>query len=335
MSEQVGLASVGLGWWGKELATAVGSIDGAEIVSCFARGEEGRKAFADAFGCRPAESLDDLLADPAVDGVLLATSHESHREMVERAAAAGKAIFIDKPLTTTVAEGLAAVEAAESAGVVLQVGHQRRRTAANRRIRQLIDEGRLGDIEGMEGRQSIPNGFSMAADAWRWDKDQSPLGSMTSLGIHKIDSMRYHAGPVRAVSCMTRPGRNHPIDESTVLILEFESGALGTLFTSFFVPLVSELSVYGQRAAAYASADGKRLHLQETGSMERTEIPLDPVDPVADQLAEFAACIRGEATPEVGGREGLEIVSILQAAVESAATGRRVDIADHRAVASR
>ena len=326
----VGLGSVGLGWWGKELARAVGSVDGAEVVSCFARGEAGRHAFAEAFDCRAAESLDELLADPEVDGVLLATSHESHRELVERAAAAGKAVFVDKPLTTTVSEGLAAVEAAESAGVVLQVGHQRRRNAANRRIHQLIEEGRIGDIEGMEGTHTIPNGFKMAADAWRWDTEQSPLGSMTSLGIHKIDSMRYHAGPVRAVSCMTRPGRDHPIDESTVMILEFESGALGTLFTSFFVPLVSELSIYGQRGTAYSTADGKRLQFQETGSVEREDITLEPVDPVADQMAEFAAAIRGEATPEVGGREGLEIVSILAAAVESAATGRAVDISAHR-----
>ncbi len=57
---------------------------------------------------------------------------------------------------------------------------------------------------------------------------------------------------------------------------------------------------------------------------------MDPVDPVADQIAEFAAAIRGETTPEIGGREGLEIVSILAAAVESAATGRAVDISEHR-----
>ena len=330
MTARVGLGSIGLGWWGKVLATAVGSVEDAEIVSCFARREEGRQMFAEEFGCRTAESLDEMLADPEIDGVLVATSHESHRELVERAAAAGKAVFVDKPLTTTVSEGLAAVEAAESAGVVLQVGHQRRRNAANRRINRLIAEGRIGDIEGMEGTHTIPNGFKMAADAWRWDAAQSPLGSMTSLGIHKIDSMRYHAGPVQAVSCMTRPGRDHPIDESTVLILEFESGALGTIFTSFFVPVASELSVYGQRAAAFSTADGKRLHLQETGSAEREEIALDPVDPVADQLAEFVSSIRGESTPEVDGREGLEIVSILEAAVESAATGRTVDIDEYR-----
>ncbi|HEY5650252.1 MAG TPA: Gfo/Idh/MocA family oxidoreductase [Acidimicrobiia bacterium] len=330
MTERVGLGSIGLGWWGKELATAVGSVEGADIVSCFARREEGRREFADKFDCRSAESLDELLADPEVDGVLVATSHESHRELVERAAAAGKAIFVDKPLTTTVSEGLAAVEAAEAAGVVLQVGHQRRRNAANRRIHQLIEEGRLGDIEGMEGTHTIPNGFTMAADAWRWDQEQSPLGAMTSLGIHKIDSMRYHAGPVRAISCMTRPGRDHPIDEATVLILEFEAGAVGTIFTSFFVPRVSQLSVYGQAAAAYSTDDGKRLHLQQTGSVEREEIALDPVDPVADQLAEFASAIRGDTTPEVGGREGLEIVAILESAVESAATGRAVEIAEHR-----
>lgn len=330
MTGQVGLASVGLGWWGKVLAETAGKTGEARIVSCFARRPEGREEFAAQVGCRTATSLDDLLADPEVEGLLVATANRSHREIIEQAAAAGKAVFVEKPLTTTVEDGAAAVAAAEAAGIVLQVGHQRRRNAANRRIKQLIEAGELGDLEALEANQSIPNGFKMPEQAWRWNAEESPLGAMTSLGIHKIDSMRYHAGPIKSVFCFTRAGRSVSIDEATVVAFEFESGAVGTLITSFFVPVLSTLTVFGQDASAFNEADGTKLFLQARGGAAREEIPLEAVNPAADQLVEFARSIRGEAKPEVDGRAGLEIVSIMAAALESATTRRAVDVAEHR-----
>jgi predicted dehydrogenase len=330
VGREVGFASIGLGWWGKVLAEATAKTGEARIVSCFARREEGRNAFAEQFGCRAAASLDELMADPEVEGVLIATSHGTHRELIEAAAAAGKAVFVDKPLTVSVTEGKAAIAAAETAGVVLQVGQQRRRKAANRRIRAMIDAGELGELEALETVQSIPNGFIMPEQAWRWNAEESPLGGMTSLGIHKIDTMRYLAGPIKSVFCFSRPGRGYSIDEATALAIEFESGAVGTLITSFFTPVISEVTVYGQDATAFNQADGTKLFVQKRGEFARQEIELTPVDPEVDQLIEFARAIRGEVTPEVGGREGLEIVAILEAAVESARTRRAVDIADFR-----
>lgn len=330
MTREVGLGSIGLGWWGKTLADAARATGEARIVSCFARGEEGREAFASQFGCRSASSLDELLSDPDVEGVLVATANLSHRGIIERAAAAGKAVFVEKPLTNTVDEGIAAVEAAEAAGVVLQVGHQRRRTAANRRIKAMLDAGELGDLEALEAVQSVPNGFRLPANAWRWDAEESPLGGMMSLGIHKLDSMRYHAGPVESVFCYTRSGREHPIDEVTALALRFESGVLGTLITSFFTARISELTVYGQDATAFNQADGTKLFVQRREDPAPSEVELEPIDATVDQMAEFVRAIRGETTPEVGGREGLEIVAIVEAAIESAASGRSVAIADHR-----
>jgi predicted dehydrogenase len=327
---EVGLASIGLGWWGKVLAEAVGKTGEASVVSCFARGEEGRLAFAEQFGCGAASSIDEVLSDPAVDGVIIATSHLSHRDLIEQAASAGKAVFVDKPLTTTTEDAKAAIAAVEKAGVVLQVGHQRRRTAANRRIHQMLESGEIGDIQAMEANQSVPNGFTWPADAWRRNAEEAPLGGMTSLGIHKIDSMQYHAGPIKSVFCYTRPGRKVSVDESTVVALEFESGALGTLITSFFTPVISELAVFGTEAAAYNEADGARLFVQQRGEMNREEVELTPVDPVVDQLVEFARSIRGETAPETGGRVALEVVATLEAAVESSRTGRSVDLSDYR-----
>lgn len=334
MSDSVRLASIGLGWWGEVLATKTSNLGQAEIVSCYARTPEPRAAFAERHGCRQADSLEALLDDPEVEGVLVATSHTTHRELIEAAAAAGKHVFVEKPLTLSVADAKASIAAAEEAGIVLQVGHQRRRTAANRRIKQMIEGGDLGDLELIETHQSVPNALSeqkMPPEAWRRSKAESPLGGMTSLGVHKIDTLTYLAGPIGTVFTFTKSNRAEaPFDDATVLALELESGVLATLATSFFVPMISRVNVFGTRASAFNDHDGRTLFVQETGSADRTEVELEEVDPVADQLAEFARCVRGEATPETGGAEGLEVIAVMQAAVESAETGLPVAVSSHR-----
>jgi len=325
--DKVRLASIGLGWWGSELADAVARTGRAEVVSCFARTLEARDEFAAKHACRAAGSLDDLLADPGIEGVLIATSHQSHRSLIEQAAAAGKHIFVEKPFTNTVEDGVAAVSAAREAGVLLQVGHQRRRTAAKRRMKVMIEAGDLGDIETVVAHQSIPNGYKMPEEAWRWSPEQSPLGSMTSLGVHKIDSMLYLVGPIRSVFALTRPGRSHPIDEATVLALEFEGGALGTLTTSFFTPVINEIAVFGMKAAAFSSGGGTALRVQGRNDPAPEGVELEQIDPVLDELTEFARAIRGEIPVEVDGEAGLAVIAVMEAAVQSVAAGQPVEVA--------
>ncbi len=327
MSDKVRLASIGTGRWAGELADAVARSGQAEVVSGWARGPEGREAFGEKFGCRPAGSLEELLSDPEVDGVIITTSHQSHREMIEQAAAAGKHVFVDKPFTNTVEDGLAAIAAARDAGVLLQVGHQRRRTPAKRRIKAMLEAGELGDVETVVTNQSIPNGFKMPDTAWRWDPEQSPLGSMTSLGVHKIDTINYLVGPIRSVFAFTRPGRVKPIDEATVLALELESGALATLTTSFFTPVVNDTTVFGTDAAAWSTKGGAKLKVQGRDDPEPVDVELEPIDELADQMAAFAAAVRGESPVEVDGEAGLAVIAVMEAAVESVESGRVVDVA--------
>src|SRR5680860_420783 len=130
--DKVRIGSVGLGRWGRSLADAAGETGQLELVSCFARTPETRQQFAAAYGCRNAASLDELLSDDEVEGILIATSHDNHRAQIEAAAAAGKHVFVEKPFTLSVADGRAAVDAAQKAGIVLQAGHQRRRLPAMR-----------------------------------------------------------------------------------------------------------------------------------------------------------------------------------------------------------
>ena len=124
--EKVRLASVGLGWWAGMLADALNRSGDGEVVNCFARSEDGRKAFAEKYNCRQSASLDELLKDDEVEGVLVATPHSTHTDIICQAASAGKHVFVEKPLTLTVAEGKKAYEATQKAGVTLQIGHHRR-----------------------------------------------------------------------------------------------------------------------------------------------------------------------------------------------------------------
>lgn len=322
----VGLGIVGLGWWGRVLADGVVAADGVEVVAGYARSADARAAFAADYGCVAPESLDAMLADPRVEGVLVATPHSTHLEILEAAAAAGKAVLMEKPLALTRKEAEAAVDIAARAGIPLQVGHQRRRTAANRAIRKMIDAGDMGLIQMVEANQSIGNALTHADDAWRRNRMESPLGGMTSLGVHKVDTMHYLMGPMRRVVVFTKNQMERPeIDEATVVAIEFESGAVGTLVTSFVVPMISRISLYGTAAAAFNDYDGKSLEVQKMNE-GRVPVTLEPIDPVVDQLVEFGRVVRREAEPETGAAEGLAVVAAMGAMVESSESGCAVDV---------
>ena len=325
-TERVRLGVVGLGWWGGELADAATRSGAAEVVACYARTPSARESFAAARGCRAAGSFADLVAADDIDGVVLATPHSTHADQVCEAAAAGKHVLVDKPFTLSVAEGRRAVDAADAAGTVLMVGHQRRRLAANRRIRAMVDEGSLGTPLLATAVFTVGRGFP---PNWRSSPDESPLGGMTGLGVHMIDLFHYLVGPIRRVSAFSNevlPGE--PLDHATGLLLEFESGAVGTLVTSHYNPLTEQLAVFGSAASASSENEGTRLFVQKRGEMHRSEISLEATDALAEQVGEFAGAIRGSVPVETDGRVGLAVVAVLEAAIESVRRGEAVATAE-------
>ncbi len=328
-SDAVSLGFIGLGRWGHMLAEAAQRSGRARVAAGFTRTPETRAAFAEAFDCADAVSVEDILASN-VDGVVIATPHSTHRAYIEAAAAAGKHVLVEKPLTLTVADGRAAIAAAADAGVVLQVGHQRRKLAAVRALKGLVDDGVLGPIQLLEANLSVPAGLDPSTD-WRTDPGERPLGGMTGLGVHMVDTLAHLAGPARRVTAMTAQtlGRSR-IDDVTTLLIEYETGPLGYVGTALVTPKIATVAVYGTDAAAWSEEDGLRLFRQSTGETSRTELSLEPADALADQLTEFARAIRGETTPQVTGEEALETVAVLEAAVLSAERGAAVNVDEVR-----
>ncbi len=328
--DKVRLASIGLGWWGGMLVDSVNRSGAAEVVSCFARSEDSRKAFAEKFGCRQAASLDELLGDPEVEGVLIATPHSTHPDMVCDAASAGKHVFVEKPLTLTAAEGKRGYEATQKAGVTLQVGHNRRRQGANRRIREMIDGGDLGMLHQLEANLSLPLGQN-PGPGWRNDPKEVPTGGLTGLGVHMIDNLHYLAGPVKRVCSFSKKllGAGN-LDDATTIILEFESGPLGYFSCSLVLPKICMTAAFGTEASAWADEEGSKLYFQKKDQQAREDVPVEAGDALADQMAEFARCVRGGGAPETGGPEGIEVVAVQEAIIESAASGKVVEVSQYR-----
>ncbi|MPZ68043.1 MAG: hypothetical protein GEU71_00750 [Actinobacteria bacterium] len=325
MTDKVRLASIGLGWWGNELASAAGRA-GVEIVSCFARSAVARDRFAETHGCRTAESLESLLADADVEGVLIATPHSTRVSVIEAAAEAGKHIFVEKPMALTYRDGRASVDVADRAGVILQVGHNRRRQPAIRRIKSMIDGGEIGIVHHAMADLSYAKG-QRPRPGWRGDPAESPAGGMTGLGVHMIDSLIYLFGDIQRLAAFSKQILQASLlDEITTIMLEFSSGPLGTIVISTVTPERAMVAVFGTEKAAWSEGDGTRFLVQSVAETTPTELPVEVADTLQEELTEFARCIRDGTRPEVGGAEGLKVVQTLEAVTRSVRDARIIEL---------
>lgn len=331
---RVRLASVGTGRWARVLANAVGRGDVIELVSCFSRDEAKRHAFQEEFGIgRSATSYEELLADPEVEGILLATPNDSHRPLIVQAFEAGKALYTEKPIAGSLVDAKAIGDAAEATGQVFAVGHSARRLAGNRVMRQWIDDGRLGDVSLAEANFSNERGLELTPDSWR-AKTKSPGGPMVQLGIHHADNLNYLLGPVKQVSSYSRRlYTKADIPDAVMAILEFESGALGYIGTGWASPSVYSINLQGTNANLRYDLDFNHWHeghladqystLQSQqhgvsyGDSSRPRVPLPHTDMYLEQLEEFALAIRGEDTVEVGANEATAALAVVYATLLS------------------
>jgi predicted dehydrogenase len=324
------VGSIGLGWWGGNLAEKA-EVAGMKLVSCYSPSEGTRREFAERHSCRPAGSLGDLLTDPEVEAVLISTPHSTHPDQVVEATGAGKHVILDKPFTHTDADTKRALAAAASANVILQVGHNRRRQPANRRLRTMVENGELGVIHYAEANLSYPKGLTPRT-GWRGEPSESPAGGMTGLGVHMADNLNYLLGTAARVAAFSRRIIGvSKLDDATTATIEYHDGPLAFLGTSMVIPDIARTAVWGTEGAACNDKDGERFLTQEVGSKDWVEHDIDTLDTVRDELEEFAANISNGETPETSGAEGLEATVILEGIVESATRGAVVDLDEIRA----
>ena len=315
-------ASIGIGWWSNELAAAIqGKSDKIKVITCFSRSEAKRADFANSFGTAQHDSYEAVLADPEIDAVILTTPHSLHAEHIMAAAAAGKHVFVEKPLALTAESARAAATRCREAGVVLAVGQNRRFNATAIEVKKRLDAGEFGSLLHLEANFSAPGALSYTPDRWRARRSESPGGGLAALGIHMIDLVNWIGGPVRRLSALShRRAVPVDIDDTTSAIFTLDSGATGYLGCHFACPYTSFLYLYGTKANAFAGIDADRLEIQLPNDTPRA-VEVKSVDTLRAELDEFADACAGRAEFRVRPEEAVHNVAVLAAIVESAARG--------------
>src|SRR4029077_18539947 len=221
-------AMIGLGWWGKEL---VRSARDSKLMR-FTRGvtlePDTVRDFASEMKLSIGTSYEDVLADKAIDAVVLATPHTRHRAQVEAAAAAGKHVFCEKPFALTKADAEAAIAACRRAGVALGVGQNRRLWPSIVKMKEVVSSAEFGTVMFAEGNYSHDILANTPLDNWRSAPQETKAGGMTGMGIHLLDAFSFLVGPMARVSALsTRRVLPFASGDTTQATLAFESGATG------------------------------------------------------------------------------------------------------------
>ena len=322
------VACIGMGWWSDVLADAIVRSGKLKIVACYTRSVDKRAAFAAKYGCRDASSYEEILADPAIEAIINTTPNDAHLSTTSAAAAAGKHVFLDKPIANTVSEGRAITQACAKAGVLLGLGYQRRREVQFRWIRHQIDQGTFGQLVNAEANISRDRLGKIDLSSWRYQAAGMPGGVMLQIGIHYVDVLEMLIGPVRRVSAasaqLVLPGDNPDVAN---LILEHECGAISNLTASY--ASASEyymMNVYGKEASAYYDLFGGLRYLRRGEAAPRA-VAMLPNDTIREELDEFAACIRNGGKPETDGWWASRNLAVVAAGIQSAREGRAVDVA--------
>jgi predicted dehydrogenase len=328
-AKPVRAAVVGIGWWSDVLADAVKRGNSVEIVTCFTRSEDKRKAFAAKYGCSTSASYEEILEDPSIEAIINTTPNNVHLETTAQAAAAGKHVFLDKPIANTVAEGFEIAKVCEKHNVVLSLGYQRRRESHFRWIKNEIDQGRFGKLVQAEGNISRDRLGKIDLSSWRYQSEGMPGGVMLQIGIHYVDVLEFLMGPVRRVTGrsaqLVLPGDNPDVAN---LILEHENGAISNLTASY--ASASEyymMNIYGKAASAYYDLFGGLRHLKQ-GDAKPTAIACENNDTIREEVDEFAACVRNKTKPETDGYWAARNLAVIKAGVRSAKEGRGIDVAE-------
>jgi len=314
----INTAIVGLGWWGRALVKAARDF-GAPLR--FVRGvtlePDTVRDFAAEHQITIETSIDKMLADKSIQAVVLATPHTRHRAQVEAIAAAGKHIYCEKPFALTKADAIAALEACKRAAVVVGVGHHFRLMPSMRVLAELRDAGKFGTIMHVEGNYSHDWLASYPADSWRMAAEESRAGGMTGMGIHVLDCFRELVGPMKRISAVSRArALKLPTGDTTAALIEFESGATGTLGTTIKTPFRWRIAVFGENCWA-ESVSETRVIVRYAGTDDPEVIERPRDNHLGRNLDYFAKAVQGQGTFPISSAGILQTAAALEAVFKS------------------
>jgi len=321
----VPLAIVGCGYWGSNLIRNFGAIDTARVVG-FCRADPVKLAkMAEGHpGARLYPTIDEVVADPDLEAVAIATPAPTHFVLAEKALLAGKHVFVEKPMTLCPEEARRLVELSEASGLVLMVGHLLEYAPAVRRMKQVIESGALGAVRHMH------------MERVKLGKVRSEENVLWSFAPHDISMVGLLLGPdaqpvaARAVGhCILQSG----IEDIVHLDLEYSGGVTVHIHVSWLHPegrrgavvvgdagmlVLDDLAEDRKLTLHHKSVDRADLAIADDGT---EPVPVEDAQPLRIECEHFLDCIVGNRVPVSDGRDGLRVVRALAMATEALRAG--------------
>ncbi|HLX73957.1 MAG TPA: Gfo/Idh/MocA family oxidoreductase [Terriglobales bacterium] len=344
-AEPVKVGIVGLGRWAKVLTRAAAKSDKLKIVAAYSRSEEKRQNFARETGVAAVADLKAMLSSPEIKGVILTVPNEQHLPVAREVAKAGKHVYTEKPIASTLEEGLQIAALEKQFGVTVTVGHSARLMAGVRKIREAIDSGELGRVAFLEANFSNERALELTPNTWRWYKDRAPGGPLSQLAIHQFDLLHYLGGEIEEVGSMA--SKLSPVgaevDDQSMTLLKFADGKIGYVGSCWTSPGVFAVRVFGSKGLMHYEIDfgtwdtPYKLHLTSTlyiqrgkdGYGKREELKVPPSDMFRAELEMFAESCRSGKSGELSANNGNIAVAVVYAALRSIENnGRYTRIAD-------
>jgi predicted dehydrogenase len=313
-------AVIGLGRWGKSLVTAVqGKSPRLRFVHGVSKEPDDARAFAGQHGFRLSTDLADAIADPAVQAVFLATPHSLHVPQIEAVARSGKAVWCEKPLALTRKDAARAVAACRDAGIVLGSGNNKRCFASMRELKRVVESGAIGDVLHIETHFSNEHSTRVVPGGWRDDPRESPGGGLTGAGLHVLDALINFGGPIKSVDAKLHE-RKPPPDprDSLAVLVQFASGATGTMATIRAAPNIWRAPVFGTKGMAEAR-DENTLTVSLIGGASQTHT-YEQVDSLNVLIESFADAVEGKSPFLVSTSQMLDLIGAFEAILASLET---------------
>ena len=339
MADRVKVGIVGLGRWARVLTRAAARSEHVEIAACFSRTEDKRTAFARETGVPAVAELSAMLRDPQIKGVILTVPNEQHLPVALEVARAGKHVYTEKPIASTLDDGLRIENLETDFGVTVTVGHSARLMAGIRRIRAAVDGGELGRVAFMEANFSNERALELTPQTWRWYKSRAPGGPLSQLAIHQFDVLHYLGGEVVEVSSMA--SKLSPVgaevDDQSMTLCRFADGKIGYVGSCWTSPGIFSLRVFGSRGLMHYEIDfgtwdtPDKLHQSSTlyiqrgkdGYAKREALPVPESDMFQAELEMFAESCRSGHSNELNAHNGNVAVAMVYGALRSLEEGGR------------
>ena len=339
------IAQIGCGYWGPNLLRNFHQLPNAEVVMVAEASAERRKFVEKGFaGVRTVSTAEEVFADPSVEAVVIATPASTHYALALAALKAGKHVFVEKPLATSVSEAREVLNYGAAQGLTVMAGHTFLFNPAVRRLKEILDSGELGDLFYIYSQRLILGQLRSDVNAW-WN-----------LAPHDVSILVYLLNASSACE-VTATGMDYiqpGVEDVVFATMKWANGAVGQVHVSWLDPgKVRKMTIVGSRKMVIYDdmADnkitifdkgfdkvpllGERMEFDVAGrpdvKMRTGDIHMPYIsgeEPLKAEAAHFVQCVREGLEPITGGDHALSVVRILELGQRSLESGRRMTISE-------